>query len=104
MAQRNVGFKIPKEFGIKQYHRPIILVGNSTKLDGPLFVSESFDHILSHPPYKDCIQYSSHIEDDLSRVPDMEDFFQDMKLVAETSYRLLKPRKRCTLAIGDNRK
>ncbi len=89
---------------MKQCHRPTILVGNSANLEGPLFLTESFDHILSHPPYKDCIQYSSHIEEDLSRINDLDDFFEQMKLVAATSYRLLKPRKRCTLAIGDNRK
>lgn len=48
-------------------YRPIIAQADSRHLEGSLFGDESFHHILSHPPYKDCVAYSTHLEGDLSR-------------------------------------
>lgn len=40
----------------------MILQGDARRLQGPMFANESFDHVLSHPPYKDCVTYSTHID------------------------------------------
>ncbi|KNC99570.1 uncharacterized protein SPPG_04959 [Spizellomyces punctatus DAOM BR117] len=104
LSQRNVSFSVPPELGLTAAYRPVIVLADSRELIGSLFEDESYDHILSHPPYKDCVSYSAHIEGDLSHFPDMEDFQKEMeKIVAET-WRLLKPNRRCTLGIGDNRR
>jgi len=99
-------------------------------LTGPLFENESFDHVLSHPPYKDCVAYSTHIDGnvshiltyqpshggcifltvalfhllgDLSRFGNSVEFQREMRNVVRETYRLLKMGRRCTLGIGDNR-
>ncbi|KAJ3321704.1 Kinesin-like protein kif3b [Boothiomyces sp. JEL0866] len=104
LAQRNSAFAIPKTMNISAVYRPIIVLGDARKLSGPLFEDNTYDHILSHPPYKDCIQYSSLIADDLSRIPELSDFLVEMVKVVKESYRLLKFNRRLTLGIGDNRK
>ncbi|KAJ3280418.1 hypothetical protein HK104_000670, partial [Borealophlyctis nickersoniae] len=71
---------------------------DSRHLKGSLFEDGSYDHILSHPPYKDCVSYSTHIEGDLSKFPDMAEFQVEMAKVADETWR------RCTLGIGDNRR
>ncbi|KAF9921811.1 hypothetical protein FBU30_008125 [Linnemannia zychae] len=103
LSIRNCSFAIPQDGSIKAEHRPIILQGDSRRLSGPLFESESFDHVLSHPPYKDCVAYSTHIDGDLSRFGNSLEFQREMRSVVRETYRLLKPGRRCTLGIGDNR-
>ncbi|KAJ3273827.1 Kinesin-like protein kif3b [Terramyces sp. JEL0728] len=104
LAQRNSSFAIPKTMNISAVYRPIIVLGDARNLSGPLFEDELYSHILSHPPYKDCIQYSSQLENDLSRIPELDDFLDEMLKVVKESYRLLKFNRRLTLGIGDNRK
>ncbi|OZJ06488.1 hypothetical protein BZG36_00497 [Bifiguratus adelaidae] len=102
LSQRNCSFALPIGLTSAEY-RPVILQMDSRNLRGPLFEDESFDHILSHPPYKDCVAYSTHIEGDLSRYANSEEFLQEYRKVCEESRRLLKHGKRVTLGIGDNR-
>jgi len=108
LSQRNLSFAIPETFDEKDRpsaeHRPILIQGDSRQLKGPLFMDTSYDLILSHPPYKDCVAYSTHIEGDLSRFPDLDDFYIEMKKVVKETWRLLKPNCRCILGIGDNRR
>lgn len=66
LSQRNCCFEIPPGLTSAEY-RPIIAQADSRKLSGALFGDESFHHILSHPPYKDCVAYSTHLDGDLSR-------------------------------------
>ncbi|KAF8946480.1 hypothetical protein BGZ47_000422 [Haplosporangium gracile] len=103
LSIRNCSFAIPQDGSIKAEHRPTILQGDSRRLTGPLFENESFDHVLSHPPYKDCVAYSTHIDGDLSRFGNALEFQREMRSVVRESYRLLKMGRRCTLGIGDNR-
>jgi hypothetical protein len=66
LSQRNCCFELP--IGITEAkYRPIVAQADARNLSGPLFGDESFHHILSHPPYKDCVAYSTHLEGDLSR-------------------------------------
>ncbi|KAF9121421.1 hypothetical protein BGW39_010555 [Mortierella sp. 14UC] len=103
LSIRNCSFAIPQDGSIKAEHRPTILQGDSRRLTGPLFENESFDHVLSHPPYKDCVAYSTHIDGDLSRFGNSLEFQREMRSVVRETHRLLKMGRRCTLGIGDNR-
>lgn len=62
----------------------------------------SIDLICTHPPYADIIRYSDGIEADLSQYK-LDDFLEQMILVAAESYRVLKKGKYCALLIGDTR-
>ncbi|CAG8583226.1 2946_t:CDS:10 [Paraglomus brasilianum] len=103
LSQRNCSFAIHPGKGITAEHRPIIVQSDSRELRGSLFEDESFDHVLSHPPYKNCVEYSTHIDGDLSRYANSKDFNLEMQKVVDESWRLLKPGRRTTLGIGDNR-
>ncbi|RCH85744.1 hypothetical protein CU098_000026, partial [Rhizopus stolonifer] len=61
LSQRNCCFEIPPGLTSAEY-RPIIAQADSRNLSGTLFNDESFHHILSHPPYKDCVAYSTHLD------------------------------------------
>ncbi|RKP10125.1 hypothetical protein THASP1DRAFT_22134 [Thamnocephalis sphaerospora] len=100
---RNCSFAIPPEFGITGEMRPVILKSDARYLSGQHFSDESFDHVLSHPPYKDCVEYSAGLQGDLSRLANSQDFYREMGKVARTAWRLLKMGGRCTIGIGDNR-
>lgn len=63
---------------------------------------ESIDLICTHPPYADIIKYSDGIEGDLSQLK-VKDFLEEMKAVANESYRVLKKDKFCTILMGDTR-
>lgn len=65
----------------------------------------SVDLIATHPPYADIIKYSDgKIEGDLSNIHDIDKFCEEMKKVAEESFRVLKPKKFCGILIGDTRR
>lgn len=102
LSQRNCCFEIPPGLTSAEY-RPIIAQADSRKLSGALFGDESFHHILSHPPYKDCVAYSTHLDGDLSRYTSVEEFKLEYTKVVQESWRLLKCGRRLTLGIGDNR-
>ena len=65
--------------------------------------SETIDLICTHPPYSDIIKYSNSIPNDLSNLA-YNDFLNQMKIVADESYRVLKEDKICAFMIGDIRK
>ncbi|GAA5801238.1 hypothetical protein HPULCUR_006682 [Helicostylum pulchrum] len=102
LSQRNCCFEIPPGLTSAEY-RPIIAQADSRDLSGSLFADESFHHVLSHPPYKDCVAYSTHLDGDLSRFTSIEDFKIEYTKVVKESWRLLKMDRRLTLGIGDNR-
>ncbi|CEP07971.1 hypothetical protein [Parasitella parasitica] len=102
LSQRNCCFQVPEGLTFAEY-RPIIALTDARQLNGSLFNDESYHHVLSHPPYKDCIAYSTHLDGDLSRFTRIEDFKQEYTRVIRESYRVLKMSRRVTLGIGDNR-
>ncbi len=63
---------------------------------------ESIDLICTHPPYADIIHYSEDIPEDLSLLK-VKDFLEEMKKVAQESYRVLKKDKFCAILMGDTR-
>ncbi|MBI4684371.1 MAG: hypothetical protein HY755_04145 [Nitrospirae bacterium] len=51
------------------------------------------------------IKYSEgKIKDDLSNIHSVEDFCNEIELVAKECFRVLKPDKYCTILIGDTRR
>ncbi|KAJ1728514.1 hypothetical protein LPJ61_003996, partial [Coemansia biformis] len=110
LSQRNCSFAITPGVDMSVEFRPTIMQGDARDLSSEMWPGasyfaepESFDHILSHPPYKDCVLYSTNIDGDLSRFPGPEEFQREMKSVADESWRLLKMDRHLTLGIGDNR-
>lgn len=64
---------------------------------------ESIDLICTHPPYVNIIKYSKDNEKDISLL-EFDGYFQSMKDVAKSCYRVLKHKKYCCILIGDTRK
>ena len=74
--------------------------GDARNLD---FVpDESIDMICTHPPYANIIEYSEDIPEDLSHLK-VPQFLEEMKKVADESYRVLKKEKFCAVLMGDTR-
>ncbi len=72
---------------------------NLNKID-----DESIDLIATHPPYAGIISYSrSQIKADLSALS-IDKYLQEMRLVAEECFRVVKPDRHCGILIGDTRK
>ena len=78
-----------------------IVQGNARELG---FIKDnSIDLICTHPPYANIIKYSENILGDLS-LCDIDDFLEQMKKVANESYRVLKQNKYCSILMGDTRR
>lgn len=88
------------DFQIENCGTVQIKQGDARKLD--MLVNESIDLICTHPPYANIIQYSEDIENDLSHLK-VSDFLEEMKKVANESYRVLKEGKFCAILMGDTR-
>ncbi|MGQ9788131.1 MAG: DNA methyltransferase [Candidatus Hadarchaeaceae archaeon] len=90
---------------LEDYEEPEIrtYVGDARNLN--LIRDENIDLIATHPPYASIIPYSNQrVEGDLSSVRDITEFAEEMRKVAEESYRVLKPGKHCAILMGDTRK
>ena len=68
---------------------------------------DSIDLIATHPPYANIIKYSgkeaAH-NGDLSKVRDIAEFVEQMRLVADECFRVLKPDHYCAILVGDTRR
>lgn len=68
---------------------------------------QSIDLICTHPPYADMIKYSKDlnldIPEDLSNCK-IEEFLEEMEVVASECFRVLKKGKFCAILMGDTRK
>lgn len=74
--------------------------GDARHLD--FIEDESIDLICTHPPYANIIKYSEDIPNDLSLL-NIKNFLEEMKKVADESYRVLKSGKFCAILMGDTR-
>ncbi len=61
------------------------------------------DFICAHPPYANIIQYTENNPQDLSRL-DIDEFVDEMGIVAKQFYGVLKSNKFCAILIGDTRR
>jgi len=65
----------------------------------------SFDLVLTHPPYMNIIRYSDgKLEGDLSNIGSLPRFCDEMETIAAELLRVLKPDRYCAILIGDTRK
>ena len=66
---------------------------------------ETFDLVLTHPPYMNIIKYSDgKIPGDLSNIGSLPKFCDEIEKIAGELYRVLKADKYCAILIGDTRK
>jgi DNA modification methylase len=66
---------------------------------------ESFELVLTHPPYMNIIKYSDgKIPEDLSNIGSLPGFCDEMEKIAGELLRVLKPDRYCAILIGDTRK
>jgi len=80
-----------------------VKLGDARKLD--FLEDESVDLITLHPPYANMVEYShKEIDEDLSSIEDIEEFYSEMGVVAKELHRILKPNKYCAVLMGDTRK
>lgn len=86
-------------------NEPIIKTycGDARNLDK--ISNESIDLIATHPPYAGIISYTmkNRVEGDLSLLP-LDEYLNEMKKVANESFRVLKSGKYCAVLVGDTRK
>ncbi|MBA7504850.1 hypothetical protein ES706_03508 [subsurface metagenome] len=88
--------------------RPIVKLGdarNSLEILSTFGLSaNSIDLICTHPPYLDSLRYTENIDEDLSRIQDLETFCDELQKTARAIYAVLKKGGRCAVLIGDVRK
>ena len=66
---------------------------------------DSFDLVLTHPPYLNIIKYSEgKIPADLSNIGSLPKFCDEIEIIAGELFRVLKPDKFCAILIGDTRR
>jgi DNA modification methylase len=93
--------------GLRFKHHPPsvqkIKVGDARDLS--FLKDNSFDLVLTHPPYMNIIKYSNgKIPADLSNISSLPKFCDEIEKIARQFYRVLKPDKFCAILIGDTRK
>lgn len=102
ITQQNLKFPPPYFLqGIMPAYEPEVNVGDARDLSG--IPSGGVDLVCAHPPYAGIIKYSTGIPGDLSALP-IRDFLEEMKKVAQESFRVLKPGGKCAILVGDVRK
>jgi len=109
LARGNVDFDIKSKQQMSfikyeeypQIYEPELMVGDARDLS--FLMSNSVDLICAHPPYANIIHYTDSEEGDLSFL-DIDDFLKEMSIVAEESFRVLKPGRQCAILIGDMRR
>jgi len=89
-----------------KHHPPskqTVKVGDARDLS--FLQDNSFDLVLTHPPYMNIIKYSEgKIRQDLSNIGSLPKFCDEIERIAGELFRVLKPDKYCAILIGDTRK
>jgi DNA modification methylase len=93
--------------GLRFRHRPAseqqVKVGDARDLS--FLEDDSFDLVLTHPPYMNIIKYSEgKIAGDLSNIGSLPKFCDEIEKIAEELLRVLRQDKYCAILIGDTRK
>lgn len=102
LTKENINFNPPQAL-LKDnpIFEPTIYTGDARDLSE--IEDNTIDLICAHSPYAGIISYSSKVEGDLSQLS-IEEFLKEMEKVAQESYRVLKPGRKCAILIGDTRK
>jgi len=95
------------EAGLQFRHHPPstqkVQVGDARDLS--FLKDESFDLVLTHPPYMNIIKYSEgKIAGDLSNIGSLPRFCDEIERIAGELLRVLKPDRYCAILIGDTRR
>jgi DNA modification methylase len=95
------------EAGLNFKHHPPsrqrVQVGDARDLS--FLKDESFDLVLTHPPYMNIIRYSEgKIPGDLSNIGSLPKFCDEIEKIAAELLRVLKPDRYCAILIGDTRR
>ncbi len=100
IAMDRLNFNIPDTNIIE----PDVFTGDARNLNE--IKDSTVDLITTHPPYANIIQYSKNniINDDLSAINSIEQFYNEFKIAIKEMYRVLKNGKYCAILIGDTRK
>uniref|UniRef100_A0A7C4TKY4 Methyltransferase domain-containing protein n=1 Tax=candidate division WWE3 bacterium TaxID=2053526 RepID=A0A7C4TKY4_UNCKA len=108
LAKENVNFSTePQQLSLIQEKsrlkafEPELSVGDARDLS--FLRANSIDLICAHPPYANIIHYTDYVESDLSFL-DIDEFLKEMAKVANESFRVLKPGRKCAILIGDTRR
>jgi len=104
VARDRLNFALPATDTTEDASTPTIrtYVGDARNLD--LIEDDSVDLVATHPPYAGIVAYSRGVvEGDLSALS-IDEYVSEMKAVAQESYRVLKPGRRCAILIGDTRR
>lgn len=93
--------------GLRFKHHPPseqkVKVGDARDLS--FLGDDSFELVLTHPPYMNIIKYSDgKIPADLSNIGSLPKFCDEIEKIAGELLRVLKPDKYCAILIGDTRK
>lgn len=105
LTKENLDFATPQNSFSGNGHVPsrIKLARGDARELNPI-ENESVDLICAHPPYAGIINYSANsVKGDLSTLS-ASDFIEQMKRVAQESFRVLKSGRQCAILIGDARK
>lgn len=106
VARNRLDFSPPPDYKFpsgKKYQEPEIktYVGDACDLGG---IGE-VDFVATHPPYASIIPYSNQrVPGDLSSLRNISEFAEEMRKVADQSYKVLRPGGHCAILIGDTRK
>lgn len=107
LANKNIDFGILPDQQLLLNERTSAIYEPELKIrdarDLSFLKENSVDLICAHPPYADIIHYTNNKEDDLSFLG-IDEFLEQMVIVAKESYRVLKPGRQCAILIGDTRK
>lgn len=91
------------EFEYKTKSKQNVLVGDARNL--PQYSDNKVDLIITHPPYLNIVQYSKNsIAEDLSSIGSIPKFFNEIEIIANELFRVLKENHYCAILIGDTRK
>jgi DNA modification methylase len=91
------------EFKFKNSTKQIAKICDARKLTS--ISDNSVDLILTHPPYLNIIKYSEgNIPEDLSNISSVNKFCDEIEVVANELFRVLKEDHFCAILIGDTRK
>jgi DNA modification methylase len=89
--------------GVGAVREPPVLKADARDLS--FLGDETFDLVLTHPPYMNIIKYSDgKIPGDLSNIGSLPKFCDEIEKIAGELYRVLKADKYCAILIGDTRK
>ncbi|MHB1686379.1 MAG: TRM11 family SAM-dependent methyltransferase [Ignavibacteriaceae bacterium] len=91
------------EFEYESNSKQNVFLGDARNLSQ--YSDNSIDLIITHPPYLNIVQYSQNkIAEDLSSISSIPKFFNELQIVSQELFRVLKEDHYCAILIGDTRK